>query len=134
MKKYRFSVCIFPLIALVLEMLPYGAVLRFANPEAEAIRRTFSYFDPTPFGYANFAPFLTALCSVGAITLCIIACIRHKRNLYKVTVVLCAITLVLSLCPLMIGVKFFSVIGALISVSWALATCICFGYYKKLKK
>ena len=46
---------------LVLEVLPYGAVLHFANPEGEPFRETFSYFDLTPYGYANFGPFITAI-------------------------------------------------------------------------
>lgn len=37
---------------LVLEILPYGAVLHFANPEGEPFRETFSYFDLTPYGYS----------------------------------------------------------------------------------
>lgn len=47
-------------LAFVLELLPYGAVCNFANPDGKPWRRTYSYFDLTPFGYANFAPFLTA--------------------------------------------------------------------------
>ena len=48
MKKKLITLCT-ALIALVLEILPYGAVCNFANPEGEPLRRTYSYFDLTPF-------------------------------------------------------------------------------------
>ena len=58
--KKRLMYLALPALTLILEILPYGAVCNFANPEGEAWRRTYSYFDLTPFGYANFAPLLTA--------------------------------------------------------------------------
>ena len=48
---------VLPLVALILELLPNGVVLNFANPDGEPWRRTYSYFSLTPFGYANFGPF-----------------------------------------------------------------------------
>ena len=48
---------ILPVITIVLEILPYGAVCNFANPEGEVLRETFSNFDLTPFGYANLPLF-----------------------------------------------------------------------------
>lgn len=47
----------------VLELLPYGAVLHFANGFGGTIRETFSYFSFIPFGYANFGPLCTAVLS-----------------------------------------------------------------------
>ena len=133
MKKYSFLICIFPFIAFILEMLPYGAVLNFATEGDGVIRRTFSYFDMTVFGYANFGPILTAVFSVGALALCVIACIKHKRSLYKVCVMLLAIAFVLSLCPFMLGIRYFSVVGLLISISLAVSSAVAFWYYKILK-
>ena len=48
---------LFLVSAFILELLPYGTVLPFAV----TLRRAFSYFGLTPFGYADFPPFLTAL-------------------------------------------------------------------------
>ena len=59
--KKRLLYLFLPIVTLILEILPYGAVCNFANPEGKPWRMTFSYFDLTPFGYANFAPFLTAI-------------------------------------------------------------------------
>lgn len=61
MKMKKLLLVSFPIIAFVLELLPYGVVLNFANPEGEPWRRTYSYFSLTPFGYANFGPFITAI-------------------------------------------------------------------------
>ena len=61
---------VLPLATLILELLPNGVVLNFANPEGEPWRRTYSYFSLTPFGYANVGPFITDLyftCSGGCI-------------------------------------------------------------------
>ena len=43
MKKKMITLALL-LSALVLEILPYGAVLNFANPEGESWRKTYSYF------------------------------------------------------------------------------------------
>ena len=60
MKKKIIVLCIL-LCTLVLEILPYGAVCSFANPEGAPRRVTYSYFSLTPYGYANFAPLITAV-------------------------------------------------------------------------
>ena len=52
---------IFAFAILVLELLPNGVVLNFANPEGAPWRKTYSYFSLTPFGYANFGPFITSV-------------------------------------------------------------------------
>ena len=59
--KKRLPLLLLPALTLVLEALPYGAVLQFARPAAAPLRELYSYFDLTPFGYANFAPLFTAL-------------------------------------------------------------------------
>ena len=114
-RRWRFL--ILPVITLALEILPWGAVCNFANPDGEPWRRTFSYFDPTPFGYANFAPFLTAIvtCAV-VISLLVYAIADRPRAKTVATALLCA-GLVLSLCPLLSGINYFSLVGALITVT-----------------
>lgn len=115
--KKRWLYLILPLVTLVLEILPYGAVCNFANPEGDPWRKTFSYFDLTPFGYANFAPLITAIITCIVFLLVVIYCITGNpkwalkaRNILFV----CA---VFSLGPLVLGVRFFSIVGALITVS-----------------
>ena len=103
------------LIALVLEILPYGAVCNFANPEGEPWRRTYSYFDLTPFGYANFAPLIVALLTCVLIILIVVSLISKKQMKMPILAI-SAIATVLSLAPLLYGIRFFSVVGAFIYV------------------
>ena len=124
MKKKLILLCT-TLIALVLEILPYGAVCNFANPEGEPWRRTYSYFDLTPFGYANFAPFIVALLTCVLIILIVVSLVSKKEMKAPILAV-SAIATVLSLAPLLYGIRFFSVVGALISVALALTTVVAF--------
>lgn len=103
-------------LAFVLELLPYGAVCNFANPEGEPWQRTYSYFDLTPFGYANFAPFLTALLTCALLVLLIVSIVTKKQMRAPMLSVSVIATL-LSLAPLLLGVSFFSLVGAMISLA-----------------
>ena len=124
MKKKLIMLCT-TLIALVLEILPYGAICNFANPEGEPWRRTYSYFDLTPFGYANFAPFIVALLTCVLIILIVVSFVSKKEMKAPILAV-SAIATVLSLAPLLYGIRFFSVVGALISVALAITTVVAF--------
>ena len=65
--KKRLLYLILPIVTLILEILPYGAVCNFMRPATTEglppgrFRELYSYFDLTPFGYANFAPLITAV-------------------------------------------------------------------------
>ena len=124
MKKKLIILCT-TLIALVLEILPYGAVCNFANPEGEPWRRTYSYFDLTPFGYANFAPFIVALLTCVLIILIVVSLVSKKKMKAPILAV-SAIATVLSLAPLLYGIRFFSVVGAFITVALALTAVVAF--------
>ena len=121
--KKRLKYLILPIITLVLEILPYGAVLNFMRPSttdgapAGRFRELYSYFDLTPFGYANFAPLLTAITTCAIFALMLVYLFTNKHRMITVTKVLLCIGAVLSLCPLLYGVSFFSVVGALITLS-----------------
>ena len=115
--KKRFLYLILPIITLILEILPYGAVCNFANPEGDPWRKTFSYFDLTPFGYANFAPLLTAILTCAILVMLLIYLFTGKQGIASATKVMVGIGVLLSLCPLLFGIRFFSVVGALITTS-----------------
>lgn len=115
--KKRLLYLILPIITLILEILPYGAVCNFANPEGEPWRKTFSYFDLTPFGYANFAPFLTAIITCLIFVLLTIYCIKGNINTAIKAKNILYIAIVLSLGPLMFGITYFSLVGGLIALS-----------------
>ena len=115
--KKRLPYLILPIITLILEILPYGAVCNFANPEGEPWRQTFSYFDLTPFGYANFAPFLTALITCLIFVLILVFCIKgNVRTAVKAKNLLYA-AVVMSLGPLVFGFAYFSLVAGLITLS-----------------
>ncbi len=115
--KRKLLYLILPLITLVLEILPYGAVCNFADGYNKIHRVTYSYFDLTPFGYANFAPLLTAIISCGVIILLIIYLFIDKDRIISIVKTLLLIALILSLCPLLYGLDYFSLIGILITLS-----------------
>ena len=116
--KKRWMHLLLPVAALVLELLPYGAVCNFANPEGVPWRRTYSYFDLTPFGYANFAPFLTAVFTCVAIALLLVYLFVGTRLWAGIAKKLLAVTFALSLCPLVLGTEYYSVVSLLIT--WCL--------------
>ena len=72
---------ILPLVALILELLPYGVVLNFANPDGEPWRRTYSYFSMMPFGYANFGPLITAILTCVLLVLVVIYLFKPRKGL-----------------------------------------------------
>lgn len=117
MKKKNILYLILPLITLILELLPYGAVLNFANPEGEPWRETYSYFSLTPFGYANFAPFITAVMTCIMIILLMFYIFTEKNRLIVFTKRLVCICCVISLVPVMMGLNNFSIVGLFITIS-----------------
>ena len=115
--KKRLLYLILPIITLILEILPYGAVCNFANPNGAPWRKTFSYFDLTPFGYANFSPFFTAIVTLIILVLLIIYCITANHKIAVVARNILFTSIVLSLGPLVFGIDYFSIIGAFITLS-----------------
>ena len=128
MKKKIIMLCL-ALVTLVLEILPYGAVCNFANPDGEPWRRTYSYFDLTPFGYANFSPFIVAILTCVLIAMLVISLLTKKQMRMPILVI-SAITTILSMAPLLFGISFFSIVGVLITITLAINTFIAF--FKKI--
>ena len=112
-------------VALILEILPYGAICNFANPEGEPWRRTYSYFDLTPFGYANFSPFIVALLTCVLLIMIIVAIIT-KRQMRASLILVSVISAVLSLAPLLYGITFFSLVGTFISIALCFTAVLAF--------
>ena len=115
MKKLKISLLVSVVVSIILEALPYGAVCNFATPE-KTLRTLFSYFDLTPFGYANFGPFLTACLSCVILLLSVLMFVSDKPVINKAATIISAVTIVTSLMPLMFDVSYFSIIGGILSV------------------
>lgn len=122
--KKKILYLIFPIITLILEILPFGAVCNFANPEGESIKNTYSYFDLTPYGYSNFAPFLTAIITCVILVLLIIYLFSSKEKMLAVIKIMLCVAIALSLCPLLLGLNYFSLIGGMISLSLVITLLI----------
>ena len=105
------------LSALVLEILPYGAVCNFANPEGPPHRVTYSYFSMIPYGYGDFGPLITAILSCVMLVIIVLS-ILLKKDWSRSISIISAIATIASLAPLMFGISNFSIVGAMIS------TCI----------
>ena len=115
MKKKIIVLCII-IAALVLEALPNGVVIYFANPEGDPFRETYSYFSLTPYGYANIFPLITAVMTCILLLLLIISIIL-KKDLSKSAAIIAGTASTLSLCPLpLFGTDEFTAIGAAISI------------------
>ena len=125
MRKFKFvkeiynmkKVClaVLPALTIVLELLPLGAVCIFATSPTERVKETFSYFSLTPFGYANFAPLITAILTVVILLLSLIS--LKKDSVFNALFVLSIITAVISLMPLMYGLNNYSLVGAFITIA-----------------
>ena len=88
------------LLLLVLELLPYGVVLRFEQPSEEdgELLQTYSYFDLTPWEYGYFTPLLTALLSVVLLILVLAALFWRKseRKLFYAIGIVALVAAILS--------------------------------------
>ncbi len=120
--KKRLLYLILPIVTLILELLPYGAALNFKRPSVDGttighFRELYSYFDLMPFGYANFAPLITAVITCIILLLLVVYFITGKQRLVIVVRNILCVCAVISLCPLVMGIRFFSFVGALITVS-----------------
>ena len=118
--KKKFLYLILPAVTLILEILPYGAVLNFARPATDGsighFRELYSYFDLTPFGYANFAPFITAVMTCIIFIMLLLYCITDKRRFAVIARNILWGCVVVSLGPLLLGIRYFSPVGGLITL------------------
>lgn len=111
MKKQLLLPPLISIIIIILELLPYGAVLNFKEG-----RITCSYFSLLPYGYANFGPLLTAITSCLILIFSIIMLAFSKKGIITAFLVLSIAGLVFSLLPCLYGWKSVSWIGIVISL------------------
>ena len=118
MKKTRFLPLICPTAALILEALPWGAVLNFARPEGEPTRQTYSYFSLMPFGYANFWPLITAVLTCVLLITALVALIRPLPRLWRMGGNLSAVAAMTSVGSwVMFGFDYFTLVGGGITLA-----------------
>ena len=90
----KVCLAVLPALTIVLELLPLGAVCIFATSPTERVKETFSYFSLTPFGYANFAPLITATLTVAIFLLSLLS--LKTKGVLKALFVLSIITVNIS--------------------------------------
>lgn len=114
LKKIKTTLLISSVISVILEALPYGAVCNFADQEG-SMRKTFSYFSLTPFGYANFGPFITAMLTCIILVISVVLLCGKAEKITGFATVTAFISILTSLMPLSFGISYFSVTGGVIS-------------------
>ena len=107
--------CSLLLFALILEILPYGATLRFATDE-EILVRTFSYFSFIPFGYANFSPMITGILTASSLFVSLYTMIKRKNSKSKLLLYFNLVVFVISLAPLLDGVEYYNGVAFTVSL------------------
>ena len=131
MKIKKILLSVFCLTVFILELLPYGVVLNFANPDGEPWRRTYAYFSLTPFGYANFGPFITAILTCVLLVLVVIYLFKPRKELNTAILNVSGFATAASLMPLMFGFDYITVIGIIITILLAGTFGVCFIKDKK---
>jgi hypothetical protein len=104
--------------ALVLEILPFGAVLNFGSPDGSVNRGYFSYFDMVTFGNANFGPVPTAFFTVlTLLCLLVLLAVRTPSQGFGTAALVCgAAAFLFSLLPNLSMAAYRTDIGMIISI------------------
>ncbi|MBE6563799.1 MAG: hypothetical protein E7655_00780 [Ruminococcaceae bacterium] len=120
-KTNRLFLCtlLLPIAAIVLELLPFGVVLHFGQPDGESLPSYFSHFDLTPYGYANFGPFLTALLSCLLLAVILLSLLIRKRFPRRASLILSAIGTLTSLMPATFGLRSLTPVGLCVTALMA---------------
>lgn len=126
------ALCSFVLI--VLEILPYGVICYFMEDEAEEIKKLFSYFSLTPFGYANFYPFIVAILSLIIVILCIIILFKNSNKTRLTVSIISALSAIISLYPVVLGTRYFSILGIIITLCLVIIFVLSLKSYLSIKK
>lgn len=113
-------------IALVLEILPIGAVMVFAPSPGERSIEIFSYFSLLPVGYANVTPMLTGILTLAVILLGIIVLFNFDKSakLRKAAFICSIVSLLFSIVPLFLFGT-VAMTAASYAVSGAILLSIC---------
>lgn len=104
------------ILTLCFEIFAKGAVCIFATPE-KTIPEYFSYFSLTPYGYANFGPFITAVLTCVLFIFAVMTFTPLSAKIRKAVKIVSLISVITSFLPLiMFGVRYFNIYSCIISV------------------
>lgn len=106
-----------PIVTLILEFLPNGAVYNVAEEPGEVLLETFSYFDTTHFGLTNFAPLFTAIATCVALLMLGVYCGTRWHWFANAAKHFVFGGVAFSVIPLLFAVHAFPAVGAWISAT-----------------
>ena len=116
MKKMKIMLIISALVSLCLEIFGKGAVCKFATPE-ETIIETYSYFSLVPYGYANFAPFITAVLTILIFVFAVLLFTSAAKKITGILKAVSIISVITSFIPLvMFGMEYYNAVSFFISL------------------
>ena len=114
--KKRLLLLIPPVIAFILELLPYGVIMKFADGPDSTYTETFSYFSLLPFGYAVFGPLIAAVLTCALFAVTAIYVFTGIKGLKTAVMVIVMVTALLSVSPALYGLEYLSLINAVVSL------------------
>lgn len=100
-------------LVIVLEIIPIGVVCLFSDDNGVTIRKTFSYFNLTPYAYGDFAPLITALLSCLTLIICIVYCLRVRRSINTAIAIFSLLAAFISVTPIIYDT--YTIVGGIIS-------------------
>lgn len=126
MKIKKILLVVFAVAIIFLEFLPNGVVLRFANPKGEPWVKTYSHFNVTPFGYANFGPLIAAVLTCVLLLLAVIYFFKPCKGLNTAIMNVSGFASVAAFAPLMFGTDYLTVVGIIVGLLLAATFGVCF--------
>jgi hypothetical protein len=137
MKKMRLTdvlLIVLPITAIVLELLPHGVALNFGYPSETGDilyeRETYAYFSLMPFGYAVFGPLLAAVLTCVTTVIAALSAFL-KRNWKNTIATICTVAAFASLSPLLMGLRYFTVLGAIITLILSAEVFLAFRFRQR---
>ena len=114
MKKYYSNIAIL-IAVIVLESLPIGYVLAWANFEGAPYLDYVAYFSMVAFGTANFAPGLCAFFTCVTLVLSAVAVFVKSHKLDMTVIVFSAIALLFSIFTLIRNIDYITTVSIVIT-------------------
>lgn len=133
MKKALMSLAL-PLAALILELLPFSAAMKFAVGPNETQRRTFSFFSPTLWGYASFTINIAAVLTVITAALGGVYLLRKSKKLLLAQFVTALLGLIALIIEFAKGAEFITIFGALVAALLAGQSALAYVMMTREKK
>lgn len=132
--KKRLVYLILPIITLILEIIPYGVVLRFGRPymngEIGYFKEYYSYFDMMPFGYGHFFPFITAWITCLILLLMVFYCVKGSQGVAIAVKAILSFVIFISIFPyFFMGIEYVTLVGSLIT-STLIAQVLLMQFFK----